>query len=167
MAPPVFPRVKLNNRSRNTLLSIGVCIALLAAYYMMIGQEPVPLDTHVSYEVRANGQTTLRVDMLASGITTVTGPISRSDYATSSYAVRRVLMAFHKQKFLDMDVAASSAVPATRFCQLSLTANRRKTSIRYDCAAPSPAVKASLQAFERATNFCDVARRNHLNCAEI
>ncbi len=164
MAPPVLPRLKLDNRLRNTLISVGLCLGLIAAYYMMVAQEPLPPDTHVTYEVRANSQTALRVDLLGSGVTTVSGPGHRADYAISSYAVRRVLAAFRKQQFLDLDVAASPALPATQFCQLSLTANHRKTAMRYDCAAPPPRVKISLQAFERATNFCQVARRNGMFC---
>lgn len=165
MAVPDLPRLKLNNRSRNTMLSVGVCVALFAAYYILVGKEPVPPDAHVSYEVRTNGQTTLRVDMLASGVTHVmasgNAPV---DYAVPDFAVRRVLAAFRKQKFLDIDVAALPPVAAARVCQFGLSENHRRTIVRYDCAAPPPQIKKPLQVFETATHFCTSGRLNGANC---
>ncbi|HVZ29927.1 MAG TPA: hypothetical protein VG839_06005 [Asticcacaulis sp.] len=165
MATPDPARIGLNNRSRNMLLSVGMCIALLAVYYMLVGKEPVPPDTHVSYEVRTAGRTTLRVDMLGSGVTSVAGPNGQmAGYATPDFAVRRVLAAFRKQRFLDLDVAAFPPVSSSEVCQLGLTENHRRVLLRYDCAAPPPEVKSVLQVFEGAAHFCQRARRNGLAC---
>jgi hypothetical protein len=165
MAAPLLPRVKLDNRSSNTLLSVGVIVALFAAYYVLIGKEPVPPDTHVSYEMRVGGQTNLRVDMLGSGITHAIGSNGPpADYAVPDFAVRRVLAAFRKQHFLDLDVAAFPPVASPRVCQLGLAANHRRTVIRYDCAAPPKQVKSALQVFETATHFCKTTDQKGADC---
>lgn len=161
----VGPRISLNNRSRNTLLSVGVCVALIAAYYILVGKEPVPPDTHVSYEVRTDGRTTLRVDMLGSGLTQVAGPKGTvAEYATPDFAVKRVLAAFRRQKFLDLDVASLPPVSATKVCQLRLVENHRRVAVRHACDAPPSQVKLPLQAFEKAAHFCATARKNGLGC---
>lgn len=155
----------LNNRSRNMLLSVGVCIALFAAYYIMVGKEQVPPDAHVTYEMRRDGQTTLRVDMLASGVTRViVAGKPPTGYAVPDFAVRRVLGAFRRQKFLDIDVAGLPPASSARICQFGLSENHRRALLRYDCAAPPQQVKIPLQTFEKATHFCTSVQRNGMAC---
>ena len=128
-------------RLRNVLFSSGLCVALIAAYYMAIGNETVPPDTHVVFT-----ETGHRIDVAADGTVTIatTGASDVVRHLTKPQ-MRRVLRAFRHENFLELDVARFGPRPGEAACSLGLTLDHRKASIRYGCSHPPAEVDAPLK----------------------
>ena len=133
---PVHPRL------RNVLFSSGLCVALIAAYYMAIGNETVPPDMHVAFiEIRH------RIDLTADGKATIATTAAPDVVRQlSKTQVRHVLRAFRHENFLELDVAKFGPRPGDDACSLGLTLDHRKTVIRYGCAHPPAEIVAPLKA---------------------
>ncbi len=143
--------LKLKAGMRNALLSAGLCVGLIVAYSMMIGQTPIPADLHISYDARACiGRCPIRhIDLTADGVVTITTPTGTRRSRISPFEVRRVLQAFTAVHFLDRDIGAYHGGGATGTCQLSLTAEHRKTAIRHSCGDAAPEIARPLAALVR------------------
>lgn len=144
MAPAPVPPFRLKTpgaRLRNVMLSSGLCVALIAAYYMAIGNETVPPDTHVAFT-----ETGHRVDVTADGTATVstTGAADVVRHLTKPQ-MRHVLRAFRHGNFLALDVAKFGSRPGEDTCSLGLTLDHRKTVIRYACQHPPQEILAPLK----------------------
>jgi hypothetical protein len=142
-AAPIPPfRIKpLGARLRNVLFSSGLCVALIAAYYMAIGNETVPADTHVLFT-----ETDHRVDVTADGkvVISTTGAADVVRQLTKPQ-MRHVLRAFRHENFLALDVAKFGPRPGEAACSLGLTLDHRKTVILYGCAHPPAEIVAPLK----------------------
>ena len=140
---PVPPfRIKpMGARLRNVLLSSGLCVALIAAYYMAIGNETVPADTHILFT-----ETGHRIDVTADGKATIsTSGAADIVRILSKPQMRHVLRAFRHENFLELDVAKFGPRPGEDACSLGLTLDHRKTVIRYGCAHPPAVIVAPLK----------------------
>ena len=145
MAPAPAPsfRIKpLGARLRNVLLSCGLCVALIAAYYMALGNETVPADTRIVFtetghriDVAADGKATIAT----SGAADVTRKLTRPQ-------MRRLLRAFRHENFLELDVAKFAPRPGDDVCTLGLTLDHRKTVLRYGCPHPPQEVLTPLKS---------------------
>jgi hypothetical protein len=138
---PAFRIKPLGNRLRNVLLSSGLCVALIAAYYMAIGNETVPPDTHVVFieaghriDVAADGRATVATSGAADVMRQLTRP-----------QMRHLLRAFRHENFLELDVAKFAPRPGDDACTLGLTLDHRKTVIRYGCRHPPAEVAGPLK----------------------
>ncbi len=148
MAPsPVPPfRIKpLHPRLRNVLLSAGLCVALIAAYYMAIGNETVPEDTRVVFS--QSGPVQHRIEVAADGTARVTQP-GTADVVRrlTKPQMRHVLRAFRHENFLELDVLRFAPVAGDDACTLGLTLDHRKTMIRYGCEHPPAEALAPLKS---------------------
>ena len=142
-AASVSFRIKpLGARLRNVLLSSALCVGLIAAYYMAVGNETVPPDTQIVFT-----ETGHRIDVAADG---------RAAISTSGAAdvvrrltkpqMRHVLRAFRHENFLELDVARFAPRPGDDACTLGLTLDHRKTVIRYGCQHPPEQAVTPLKA---------------------
>ena len=140
-SPPPFRIKPLGARLRNVLFSSGLCVALIAAYYMAIGNETVPADTHVVFT-----ETGHRIDVAADGTATIatTGATDVVRHLTKPQ-MRHVLRAFRHENFLELDVAKFGPKPGEDACTLGLTLDHRKAVIRYGCAHPPAEVATPLK----------------------
>ena len=131
----------MNPRLRNVLFSSGLCIALIAAYYMAIGNETVPPDAHIAFTEVGH-----RIDVTADGKATIatTGAADVIRQLTKTQ-MRHVLRAFRHENFLALDVAKFGPRPGEDVCSLGLTLDHRKTVIRYGCAHPPAEIVAPLK----------------------
>lgn len=162
IAAPVRAR---NNRLLNMLASVVVCAGLMIAYYLATGQQPIPPDSHVSFE-HGSCQTpcpAYRIDMLADGTVIyqergANGASESFRYHISKLAVRRVLRAFKRARFFDTDIEAYGAVQGAPKCYLTLTSGHMKTSVLDQCLA-RPEFAGPMQALARETHY--TAFRDH------
>lgn len=131
----------MGTRLRNVLFSSGLCVALIAAYYMAIGNETVPPDTHVVFTEAGH-----RIDVAADGTATI-ATTGASDVVRhlNKPQMRRVLRAFRHENFLELDVARFGPRPGEAACSLGLTLDHRKAAIRYGCGHPPSEVDAPLK----------------------
>ena len=131
----------LHPRLRNVLLSSGLCVALIAAYYMAIGNETVPPDTHVVFSEVGH-----RIDVAADGTATISTP-GAADVVRklTKPQLRHVLRAFRHENFLELDVAKFAPRPGDAVCSLGLTLDHRKAVIRYGCPHPPAEVVTPLK----------------------
>ncbi len=138
---PLFRLKPMNPRLRNVLFSSGLCVALIAAYYMAIGNETVPPDAHVVFTEVGH-----RIDITADGkariSTTGAADVTRQ---LSKPQMRHVLRAFRHENFLELDVAKFAPRPGDETCSLGLTLDHRKTMIRYGCQHPPAEIIAPLK----------------------
>lgn len=142
MTVPPFRIKPLGVRLRNVLLSSGLCVALIAAYYMAVGNETVPPDTHIVFT-----ETGHRVDVAADGKATLaTSGAADMVRQLSKPQMRRVLRAFRHEDFLELDVAKFAPRPGDKVCTLGLTLDHRKTVIRYGCPHPPAEALAPLKS---------------------
>lgn len=137
---------------RNTLLSLGLCAGLIAAYYATVSSSPVPPDTEIVFaKMGCGGACPLeRVQIGADGRTTVTANGRTSQRTISAYALRNILVAFRSVHFLDQDVTKWRTGGAAEVCLLGLTQDHHKVSIRYACNDNSPVVTRPLAAIRQA-----------------
>ena len=138
---PPFRIKPIHPRLRNVLLSSGLCVALIAAYYMAIGNETVPPDTHIVFSEIGH-----RIDVTGDGratiATTGAGDVVRQLTKTQ---MRHVLRAFRHENFLELDVARFGPRAGDAACSLGLTLDHRKTVILYGCAHPPAEIVAPLK----------------------
>ena len=132
----------MNPRLRNVLFSSGLCVALIAAYYMAIGNETVPPDAHVAFTEAGH-----RIDVTADGKATIatTGAADVVRHLTRPQ-MRHVLRAFRHENFLELDVARFAPRPGDAVCSLGLTLDHRKAVVRYGCAHPPAEAVAPLKS---------------------
>jgi len=137
---------------RNTLISLGLCAGLIAAYYVTVSSSPVPPDTEIVFaKLGCGGACSLeRVEIGADGRAAITRAGQTSSRTISAYALRNILVAFRGVHFLDQDVAKWRTNGAPEVCLLGLTEDHRKVSIRYACADRSPVVTRPLAAMRQA-----------------
>jgi len=137
---------------RNTLLSLGLCAGLIAAYYVTVSSSPVPPDTEIVFaKMGCGGACPLeRVEIGADGYATVTADGRTSQRTISAYALRNILVAFRGVHFLDQDVAKWRTGGASDICLLGLTEDHRKVAIRYACKDASPVVARPSAAIRQA-----------------
>jgi len=137
---------------RNTLLSLGLCAGLIAAYYVTVSSSPVPPDTEiVMARMGCGGACPMeRIVIDADGHAEVTRGGQASRRMVSAYALRNILVAFRGVHFLDQDVARWRTNGAAETCLLGLTEDHRKVSIRYACDDPSPIVTRPSAAIRQA-----------------
>ncbi len=137
---------------RNTLLSLGLCAGLIAAYYAAVSSSPVPPDTEIVFsKAGCGGACPLeRVKIGADGRTDITRAGQTSQRTISAYALRNILVAFRGVRFLDQDVTKWRAGGAAEVCWLGLTQDHRKVSIRYACDDPSPVLTRPSAALRQA-----------------
>ncbi len=149
MAPvPPFRLKPLGARLRNVLFSSGLCVALIAAYYMAIGNETVPPDTRVVFTQGgcAGACVAHRIDLAADGTATVSRPGAADEVRRLTRPqIRHVLRAFRHENFLELDVAKFAPRPGDDVCGLGLTLDHRKTMIRYGCQHPPAEALAPLK----------------------
>jgi len=147
-APPPIPpfRIKpMGARLRNVLLSSGLCVALIAAYYMAVGNETVPADTHIQFTEAGH-----RIDVTADGKAIISTSGAADVVRTlSKPQMRHVLRAFRHENFLELDVTRFGPRPGEETCSLGLTLDHRKTVIRYGCAHPPAEIVAPLKGLAR------------------
>lgn len=142
----------LNMRMRNMLMSVGLCVALIGAYYVVIGNETVPDDTHIVFvEAGCGGGCELhRIDIPADGHALITqpgaAPVARR---LNRPALRQILHVFRRENFLDLDVAKFSPLKNGEICSLGLTLDHRKTVIRYGCGHPPAEAAKPLETIAR------------------
>ena len=139
---PPFRLKPMSPRLRNVLLSSGLCVALIAAYYMAIGNETVPPDTHIVFSEVGH-----RIDVVADGTATISTP-GAGDVVRrlSKPQMRHVLRAFRHENFLELDVAKFAPRPGDEVCSLGLTLDHRKAVILYGCAHPPVEAVAPLKS---------------------
>lgn len=138
---PPFRLKPLGARLRNVLFSSGLCVALIAAYYMAIGNETVPADTHILFTEAGH-----RIDVTADGKVTIsTTGAADVVRALNKPQMRHVLRAFRHENFLELDVARFGPKPGEDTCSLGLTLDHHKTVIRYGCAHPPAVIVAPLK----------------------
>lgn len=137
---------------RNTLLSLGLCAGLIAAYYVTVSSSPVPPDTEIVFSrTDCGGACPLeRVEIRADGRTEITGAGRKTQRMISAYALRNILVAFRGVHFLDQDVAKWRTAGADEICLLGLTQDHRKVSIRYACTDRSPVVARPAASIRQA-----------------
>ena len=140
-SPPPFRMKPLGARLRNVLFSSALCVALIAAYYIAVGNETVPADTQVVFTEAGH-----RIDVAADGTATIatTGAADVVRHLTKPQ-MRHVLRAFRHENFLELDVAKFAPRPGEAACSLGLTLDHRKAVIRYGCPHPPAEVEAPLK----------------------
>lgn len=134
----------LPKQLRNTLLSVLFCGGLFVAYYQLADMTPIPPDTHITFEQKDR----FRLDIDAGGQITLLDRSGVYRYRISSFAVRRILLAFHRVDWFARPVG-NAASP----CLLSLTEDHRKLAIRHDCETQSSMISSPIQSLEAATRF--------------
>ncbi len=131
----------LHPRLRNVLLSSGLCVALIAAYYMAVGNETVPPDTHILFSEAGH-----RIDITADGTATISTPGAGDVMRKlTKPQMRHVLRAFRHENFLELDVAKFAPKPGDAACSLGLTLDHRKAVILYGCQHPPAEALAPLK----------------------
>ena len=137
---------------RNTLISLGLCAGLIAAYYVTVSSSPVPPDTEIVFAKMGCGGTCPRerVAIRADGQAAVTMNGRTAQRTISAYALRNILVTFRGVHFLDQDVAKWRTRGAAEVCLLGLTEDHRKVSIRYACRDNSPVVARPSAAIGQA-----------------
>ncbi len=127
---------------RNTLISLGICAGLIAAYYATVSSSPIPPDTEIVFaRMGCGGACAIeRVEIDAGGRTEMTQAGQKTQRTISPFAVRNILVAFRGVHFLDQDVAKWRTNGADEVCLLALTQDHRKVSIRYACGDTSPII---------------------------
>lgn len=132
-----------DKRLMNTLTSVALCAALLIAYYMVAGREPIPPDTRITFD-----GVDKHVELLADGTIlshTPTGTV-RSTAGTTD--VRKVLRVFKRARFMDADVARYHGA-----CRLALVSDHRRTAVQDDCVRIQADFAKPLQALSAAANI--------------
>ncbi len=137
---------------RNTLVSLGLCAGLIAAYYVSVSSSPVPPDTEIVFaKTGCHGACQLeRVKIDAAGRADITRGGRTSRRTISAFALRNILVAFRGVHFLDQDVAKWRANGAAEVCLLSLAQDHRKVAIRYACDDSSAIVTRPSASIWRA-----------------
>ncbi|MBW8882712.1 MAG: hypothetical protein JF615_15220 [Asticcacaulis sp.] len=137
---------------RNTLLSLGLCAGLMAAYYVAVSSTPIPPDTEIVLAKSGCGGACplTRIAIGADGRTEITQDGQKTQRTISPFAVRNILIAFRGVHFLDRDVAKWRPGGAAEVCLLALTQDHRKVSIRYACGDASPVVARPSAAIAKA-----------------
>ncbi len=145
-------RRKLAPGLRNALLSAGLCVGLIVAYYAAVEKEPIAPDTRISFERRGCAGTCPleHIVLTADGQAAVDTPVGIRHVAVSKVALRRVLLIFKQVGFLDRPVDAYSAAGADQVCQLSLSQAHRKTALRYDCRRTDAVLVQPVAALRQA-----------------
>ena len=147
----------IDNRLRSVLFSMGVCIALMAAYYISVGQDNIPPDTEITYQgCVATPCHAIRLKVVADGSVSLSNGTGAYRYHISTFALRRVLRVFKRQRFLDRDVAAYNAA-GSEACVLGLHLDHRLTALTHACATQAPEIAKPLAALETATRFREIA----------
>ncbi len=147
----------VDNRLRSVLLGVGACMGLMAAYYMAVGRDPIPPDTRIVFQgCIATPCRAVHLEIGHDGATTLMGDSGVYRYKISDFALRHVLRVFHRQAFLDRDVAAYDA-GGRQACMLDLEMAHRKAAPIYACDAPPPEIAGPMIALEQAARFREVA----------
>ncbi|HWU49175.1 MAG TPA: hypothetical protein VN042_04820 [Asticcacaulis sp.] len=147
-------RVSRPKRLRNTLVSVLICAGLMAAYYVSLGQAPIPPDTRIIYEALDCGGPcpAFRLEISADGAVSLRDASHIWRYRMSQFALRRILRAFDQTQFLSRDVNAD--LPRhPPVCDLSLRENHRFLALRHGCGAQAPEMAAPVAALEQVTQF--------------
>ena len=149
---PIFIRRKLPPGLRNALLSAGLCVGLIVAYYAAVEKEPIAPDTRISFERRSCAGTCLleHIVLTADGQAIVETSAGVRHVTVSKVSLRRVLLIFKQVGFLDRSVDAYSAAGADQVCQLSLSQAHRKTALRYDCQRTDAELVQPIAALRQA-----------------
>lgn len=142
----------LSKGLRNTLLSLGLCAGLIAAYYVAVSSSPVPPDTEIVVARMGCGGTCPleRIVIAADGRADITTAGTTVRRTISPYALRNILVAFRGAHFLDQDVTKWRLNGAVEVCLLGLTEDHRKVSIRYGCDDNSPVIARPSAAIRQA-----------------
>lgn len=137
---------------RNTLLSLGLCAGLVAAYYVTVSSSPVSPDTEIVFaKTGCGGACPLeRIVIGAGGHTEITRGGHTSQRELSAYALRNILVAFRGVHFLDQDVTKWRTDGAAEVCLLGLTQDHRKILIRHACGDRSTVVARPTAAILKA-----------------
>ncbi len=145
-------RRKLPPGLRNALLSAGLCVGLIVAYYVAVDKEPIAPDTRISFERRgcAGACSLEHVVLTADGQAVIETPAGVRHVTVSKVALRHILMVFKQVGFLDKPVDAYSAAGADQVCQLSLSEAHRKTALRYDCRRTDAVLVQPVAALRQA-----------------
>ena len=147
-------RVSRPKRLRNTLISVLICAGLMAAYYVSLGQAPIPPDTRIVYEALDCGGpcSVFRLEVDAAGAVSLRDASHIRRYRISPFAMRRILRAFDRTQFLSRDVNAYLP-PRPPVCDLSLRENHRLLALRHGCGAEALELAGPVAALEQATQF--------------
>lgn len=147
-------KVSRPKRLRNTLVSVLICAGLIAAYYVSLGQTPIPPDTRIVYEGLDCGGAcpVFRLEISADGAVSLRDASHIWRYRISQFALRRILRAFDQAQFMNRDVNAD--LPRhPPVCDLSLREDHRLLALRHGCGAQAPELAAPVAALEQATQF--------------
>ena len=147
-SPFAFQFKPLPPRLRNVVMSSGLCVGLIMAYYMAIGNETIPPDTRVVFSQSGCGGTCPehRIDIAANGDALISQPGAPAvERHLTKTGLRQILHAFRHENFLDLDVAKFSVPAGDKVCDLGLTLDHRKTMIRYGCGHPPVQASRPLQ----------------------
>jgi hypothetical protein len=147
-------RVSRPKRLRNTLVSVLICAGLMAAYYVSLGQAPIPPDTRIVYEALDCGGPcpAFRLEIDDDGAVSLRDASHVWRYRISQFALRRILRAFDQAQFLNRDINAD--LPRhPPVCTLSLRQNHQMLAIRHGCGSQAPELSGPRAALEQATRF--------------
>lgn len=157
----------IDNRLRSVLMGVGACMALLVAYHMAIGRDPIPPDTRIVFQgCAATPCRAVRLEIGHDGATTLMSDSGVYRYKISDFALRHFLRVFHRQAFLDRDVAAYDA-GGRQACMLDLEMAHRKTAPVYACEAPPTEIAGPLTAVEQATRFREIAAGDAITMRDL
>ena len=150
--PPATRNPLIDKRLRSVLFSVGICAALMAAYYMAVGRETVSPDTAIVWR-----GTDRRLEMAHDGAIVLTHSGTTYRYRIGGFAMRKVLRVFHRHRFLGLDAARFNRGA----CVLSLRQAGRVTALAYDCATPPPDIAGPLTAIRQATQLDEIIKNNN------
>ncbi len=154
---PTARKPLIDTRFRSVLFSIGVCLALIMAYYMAVGQAHIPPDTEIVYQGCAGTPChAFRLQVDHDGAVSLMTDSGSYRYRISAFALRRTLRVFNRQRFLDRDVMSYSANGGAA-CELSLRLDHRLTALTHACSTQAPEIARPVEALEQATRFREVA----------
>jgi hypothetical protein len=152
--PETFSIKPLPKRLRNTLFSLLFCFGLIVAYYATTGNQPLPPDTHITYESTG----VFRLDIDANGHVRLTDQRGLYTYKISKFAVRRTLRTFHQVDFFGRDILAYGGTPAT--CQLTLIKDHQKAAIRYDCKTQAMELRKPVETLNQVTRYQNILKND-------
>lgn len=159
--PPRWPSVKipetfgikpLPKRLRNTLFSLLFCFGLIVAYYATTGNQPIPSDTHITYE----SASAFRLDIDADGQVRLANRRGTYSYKVSKFAVRRILRSFHQMNFFERDIMAYGDAGSS--CVLTLTEGHQKAAIRHNCETQAMELRKPIQTLYQVTRYQNVLK---------
>ncbi len=144
----------LPKRLRNTLFSLLFCFGLIVAWTATTGNQPIPTDTHITYEAT----NLFRLDIDAEGHVRLQDRRGLYSYKISKFAVRRILRIFHEVNFLGRDVMAYDGAHAN--CYLALTENHQKTALRHDCETQAMELQKPVRALNQVTRYRSILKND-------